>query len=357
MMKKVTQRIVILVSAVVATALLLAAAAGGIFFYLNAPPDKAFRPTDGISVTAEGEARIEVREGESAGSVGQRLEDALLIRSAFLWNILSRLDEDHIRQGVYVVAEPLSLTATRALLKTGRQEMVRITVPEGVTISKTARILESGGICTADEFLAAASDPEFLAEYHIPADSAEGYLFPDTYLFPRGYPAHLAAKTMADNFFEHLAETRGPGERESAAETHRKITLASIVEREYRVNDEAPMMAGVFYNRLERGMRLQSCATVEYIITEIEGKPHPTRIFFRDLEIQNPYNTYKVSGLPPGPISAPGQIALDAVYHPVATDYLYFRLADANAGRHTFSRTLEDHNNAVVFYTKAGAGQ
>jgi UPF0755 protein len=238
--------------------------------------------------------------------------------------------------------------------------MVRITVPEGVTLSKTARILQDGGICTADEFLAAASDPEFLAEYDILAGSAEGYLFTDTYLFPKDYPARLAVKTMADNFFKHLEEIREtlkPDVRESAAELHQKVILASIVEREYRVNDEAPVMAGVFYNRLERGMRLQSCATVEYIITEIEGKPHPTRIFFRDLEIQSPYNTYRVSGLPPGPISAPGQTALDAVYRPAATDYLYFRLADANAGRHTFSRTLEDHNNAVVFYTKAGAGQ
>ncbi|MDR0637953.1 MAG: endolytic transglycosylase MltG [Spirochaetaceae bacterium] len=354
------QRIVILTSAFAATVLLLVAAAGGFFFYLNTPPGKEFRPTDGVSVTDEGEARVEVHEGESAGSVGQRLEDALLIRSAFLWNILSRLDEDHIRQGVYVVTGPLSLTAMRALLKTGRQEMVRITIPEGVTISKTARILENGGICAADDFLAAASDPKFLAEYHIPAESAEGYLFPDTYLFPRGYPARLAVQTMADNLFKHLEEivgVRGPAVWENAAELHQKITLASIVEREYRVNDEAQVMAGVFYNRLERGMRLQSCATVEYIITEIEGKPHPTRIFFRDLEIQNPYNTYRVSGLPPGPISAPGQVALAAVYHPAATDYLYFRLADADAGRHTFSHTLEDHNNAVVLYTKAGAGQ
>jgi UPF0755 protein len=299
-----------------------------------------------------------VREGESAGSVGQRLEDALLIRSGFLWNVVSRLDKEHIRQGVYVVGEPLPLTAVHALLKTGRQEMVRVTVPEGATLSKAARIMESSGICAVADFLAAASDPEFLAEYHIPAASAEGYLFPDTYLFPQGYPARLAVKTMADNFFEHLAEIgeeRGIDVWEGAAELHRKVTLASIVEREYRVDDEAPVMAGVFYNRLERGMRLQSCATVEYIITEIEGKPHPTRIFYRDLEIQNPYNTYLVSGLPPGPISAPGQTALDAVYHPAVTDYLYFRLADADAGRHTFSRTLEDHNNAVVFYTKAAS--
>jgi UPF0755 protein len=349
-----------------AAALLLAAAAGGLFLYLNAPPGKDYRPADGISVTERGDIRIEVREGESAGSVGQRLEDALLIRSALLWNALNRLDEDPIKQGVYVVTGPLSLTATRALLKTGHQELVRITVPEGVTLSKTARILEAGGICAPDDFLAAASDPAFLAEYHISAASAEGYLFPDTYLFPRNYPARLVVKTMADNFFKHLEEVReiagaggtgGPDVRESAAELHQKVILASIIEREYRVNDEAPVMAGVFYNRLKRGMRLQSCATVEYIITEIEGKPHPARIFYRDLEIQSPYNTYRVSGLPPGPISAPGQIALDAVYRPAATDYLYFRLADADAGRHTFSRTLDDHNDAAVFYTKAGAGQ
>jgi UPF0755 protein len=355
-MKSVVQKIVLLVSAFVATAFLVAAAGGGIFFYLNAPPDKGFRPTDGISVTSGGEARVEVREGESAGSVGRRLEDALLIRSRFLWNVLGRLDKEFIRQGVYVVTEPMPLTSLRDLLKTGRQEMVRVTVPEGVTLSKMARLLENGAICAADDFLAAASDPAFLAEYHIPADSAEGYLFPDTYLFPRGYPARLVVKTMADNFFRQLDEVRGADARESAAQLHEKITLASIVEREYRVNDEAPVMAGVFYNRLDRRMRLQSCATVEYIITEIEGKPHPTRIFYRDLEIQNPYNTYLVSGLPPGPISAPGRVALNAVYRPSETAYLYFRLADANAGRHTFSRTLEDHNSAAVFYTKAGAG-
>jgi UPF0755 protein len=151
---------------------------------------------------------------------------------------------------------------------------------------------------------------------------------------------------MADTLFEKLDAIRSPDARETAAALHEKITLASIVEREYRVDDEAPVMAGVFSNRLERGMRLQSCAIVEYIITEIQGKPHPTRIFFSDLEIPDPYNTYREIGLPPAPIAAPGLIALSAAY-------LYFRLADANAGRHTFSRTLEDHNSVAVFYTKA----
>jgi UPF0755 protein len=306
-------------------------------------------------VTANGGARIEVRKGESAISVGHRLEDALLIRSSLLWNIASRLDKDFIKRGVYTVAEPMPLMELYRLLKTGRQEMVRVTIPEGVTLSKIADILEKNDICAAEDFRAAAADPDFLAEYHIPG--GEGYLFPDTYLFAQGYPAPLVVRAMADTFFKKLEEIRGPDRRESAAGLHERVILASIVEREYRVDDEAPLMAGVFLNRRNLGMRLQSCATVEYIITEIQGKPHPTRLFYRDLDIQNPYNTYIVPGLPPGPISAPGWVALNAVYHPANTDDLYFRLADAAAGRHTFSRTLEDHNNAEIFYIKTQAGK
>jgi UPF0755 protein len=339
-----------------AAVLFATAAVAGIFFYLNAPPDKTFRPVDGIKAMSNGDVRIRVREGESAGSVGNRLEDALLIRSGLLWNIVSRFDGDFIKQGVYLVSEPMPLTDLYRLLKTGRDEIVRVTIPEGVTLSKMARILEDADIVPADEFLAAARDPAFLDEYHIPASSAEGYLFPDTYFFPLGYPARLIVKTMADTLFAKLDAVRGSSPQETAAALHEKITLASIVEREYRIDNEAPVMAGVFANRLDLGMRLQSCATVEYIITEIQGKPHPTRIFYRDLEIPDPYNTYRETGLPPGPIAAPGQTALSAVYHPAQTPYLYFRLADANAGRHTFSRTFEDHNNAAVFYTKANAG-
>jgi UPF0755 protein len=356
MMNKMTRKIALLASVFIATALIIAAAVAGIFFWLNAPPDKAFRPADGIEMAANGGIRIRVREGESAGSVGDRLEEAFLIRSGLLWSAVSRFDKDYIKQGVYLVTEPMPLTALYGLLKTGRDEMVRVTIPEGVTLAKTARILENAGVVAADDFLAAARDPAFLDEYRIPAASAEGYLFPDTYFFSLGYPARLVVKTMADTLFDRLDTIRGPSPRETAAELHEKITLASIVEREYRVEDEAPVMAGVFVNRLERGMRLQSCATVEYIITEIQGKPHPARIFFSDLEIPSPYNTYRETGLPPGPIAAPGLVALAAAWHPAATGYLYFRLADANAGRHTFSRTFEDHNNAAVFYTKAGAG-
>jgi UPF0755 protein len=151
---------------------------------------------------------------------------------------------------------------------------------------------------------------------------------------------------MTDNFFSKI-ESISPSFREmSMQELNEIVILASIVEREYRLVQEAPIMAGVFNNRLRINMLLQSCATVEYIITEIQGRPHPNVLLYRDLEIQNPYNTYMYRGLPPGPISAPGVVALSAAMFPARTDYLFFRLVDPSSGRHYFSRTYDAHIRA-----------
>jgi len=128
--------------------------------------------------------------------------------------------------------------------------------------------------------------------------------------------------------------------------------MASIVEREYRADDEAPLIASVFYNRLKRNVGLESCATLEYIITEIQNKAHPEYITLDDEKINSPYNTYKWAGLPPGPISNPGKIALEAAFHPAKTSYMYFVLKDAQAGRHFFSRDLSEHNQAKYLYLK-----
>jgi len=110
----------------------------------------------------------------------------------------------------------------------------------------------------------------------------------------------------------------------------------------------------VFFNRLRIGMALQSCATVEYVITEIQGRPHPEVLLTRDTEIRDPYNTYVYPGLPPGPISAPGAISLQAVFSPTPSNYLYFRLIDPADGRHYFSQTLDDHIKAGALYLKGG---
>jgi UPF0755 protein len=122
-----------------------------------------------------------------------------------------------------------------------------------------------------------------------------------------------------------------------------KVTLASVVEREYRVSAEAPVIASVFYNRLARNMRLQSCATVSYVLTDIKGLPHQTRLYDKDLWVPSAYNTYRHRGLPPGPISAPGRVALRAAFYPAKTAYLYFVLENPTTGKHFFSKGFAAH--------------
>ena len=324
--------------------------------YFNSPLHAENMPPvnseDGIRIAEDGSYYVDVRKGESSQSVGLRLERTGLIRNRYFWNLLCRLKKEHIKNGVYKIDIPMNQIAVHRLLVSGKQVLYRVTIPEGVTLKKTALLLEEAGICSANDFFEAARDTEILNFYNIPNESMEGYLFPDTYLFPQDFPASEVIKAMVGNFYNKIEEINPSVLRMSPLQLNEKVILASIIEREYRVSDEAPLMAGVFYNRLNINMALQSCATVEYIITEIQNKPHPSVIYNRDLEIPSPYNTYIKAGLPPGPISAPGTVALKAVMFPEETNYFYFRLEDAQAGRHYFSRTLDEHINANILIPK-----
>ena len=339
-MRKFIKIIIITLAALIAAAIAAALVAIGVARNLNEPPDTEAR-----------ELVFEVRPGESAQAIGGRLEGAGVIKSRYFWYILNRYEKKSLKAGTYKLELPKSQTGIYAILVEGRQALIRVTVPEGVTLSKTARIFSDAGICGEDAFLEAASDPATLAAYQIPAKTMEGYLYPDTYLFQEGYPAGKVVAVLAETFFKRLAGITDASGL-SPAELFDKVILASIVEREYRVDEEAPLMAGVFYNRLKIGMALQSCATVEYVITEIQHKPHPEVLYTRDTEIKNPYNTYKNKGLPPGPISAPGLVALNAAFNTAPSDFLYFRLIDADAGRHYFSKTFDDHIKAGLLYVK-----
>jgi UPF0755 protein len=365
-MSRIIRYITRLAALLLGCAIVLGLFLGGAVMYLNAAPRavvpggavRNLRPpvpaeVEGIQREADGAVYLEVRKGESARSVGLRLERAGLIRNRYFWYALCRFfDREYIKSGVYRIVIPATQTAIHNVLVSGKQMLRRVTVPEGVTLKKAARILEDAGICSTGDFLALAADPAVLGRYRVPGPTMEGYLFPDTYLFPADYPAELVVRTMADTFFERLRAIDPDISAMPPPELNRRVIIASIVEREYRVDEEAPLMAGVFYNRIEIGMALQSCATVEYVITEIMGKPHPEVLYTRDTEIRNPYNTYIRPGLPPGPISAPGATALNAAFHPAKSDFLYFRLTDAAAGRHYFSKTLDDHIRAGALYVK-----
>jgi UPF0755 protein len=332
-------------------------AGGGIFLLrgFNKAPEGEIQSVSGISFDAGTNTVImEITGGESADAVGGRLEEARLIKTRRLWSALCRIDRSFLKAGVYQFNTGLSLRGLHKLFVEGKQMRVPVTIPEGWTIKKIARLLEEAGVSAAGDFIISSSDKNILEEYNIAGGTAEGYLYPDTYFFTARYPAEKVVRTMLDNFYKKLAALNIDVYAMEKEELRKGVILASIIEREYRARSEAPVMAGVFQNRIELGMKLESCATVEYIITEIEGKAHPTRIFFSDLEIVNPYNTYLFKGLPPGPISSPGETALQAAFFPLKNEYLFFRLLDPSAGRHHFSKTFDDHLKAGLaeFFVK-----
>ncbi len=359
-MSRIVSSTLKVISAGFAALLLIAAAVFISMTYLDSPPaivaDKpGLAAVEGVRVSIDGSVEFELRSGETATSAGERLQAAGLIRSRLFWSLVARLDPESVKAGTYRLDPPLSMFAIRDILVSGRQLLIRVTVPEGFTIRKTAAALEAAGITSARDFLEAASSPELLKTFGIPVPTFEGYLYPDTYFFPRNYPATQVVRKMAETFFRRLGELAPESKSMGSDELFRRVVIASIVEREYRATDEAPLMAGVFFNRLRIGMALQSCATVEYVITEIQGKPHPEVLYNRDIGIAHPYNTYVNAGLPPAPISAPGSVALAAAFKPAKTDFLYFRLVDPAEGRHRFSKTLDEHVEAGVIYLKRGS--
>ena len=299
-----------------------------------------------------------VEKGDTGSEIAFKLENAGIIRSRYVFTLVSRFrkTENRIKTGNYRIPTHRSTLEVHDLLVLGKQILIKVTIPEGMTAQKVAGYLEEKGITDKDSFLESVYSGELLRNAGIPANTAEGYLFPDTYYFSEDYPSEKVVLHMIDTFFEKL-EGIDPGYTELTAEQlYEKIILASIIEREYRVAEEAPMIASVFYNRLESEMALGSCATIEFIITEELEKPHPNYLTYQDLEIESEYNTYIHQGLPPAPISNPGIAALEAVFNPADTDFLYFLLQDTESGKHYFSRTYSEHNKAKLLYLKGSSG-
>lgn len=311
---------------------------------LNRPVDR-----EGQSV------HFTVSRGSSVHAIANSLASDRLIRSASFAYFYARFYNLSLKAGTFSVSSSMTTAQILRYIDAGKQEYHKATIPEGLSLSKVAQHLEYSGVVSASAFLDQARNPEILARFRIAGKDAEGFLFPDTYFFPYESDAETVVVTMLENFFAKVNKMGGIPE--DPAELYAKVILASVIEREYRVADEAPLISSVFANRLRIGMGLQSCATIEYIITEIQKKPHPSRLTLEDLAISSGYNTYLWAGLPPGPISSPGLIALDAAFHPADTDYLYFRLTDPDAGTHSFTRSLDEHVEAGRHYIlKKAAG-
>lgn len=314
------------------------------------------------SVKNEETVRVEIPAGTSTKKIASILKQKKLIRSEQLFYLNARfplmtfrVTPYLIKSGVYTVKSSMSMSQILTLMESGQQEYIKILIPEGLTMRKIGEMLEEEKVCSSQHFINACKNLRLVNEYKIPAESFEGFLFPDTYFLTPGMDPETVVCLMVNNFISKVSDVDGFKDR-SISDYYNTVVLASIVEREYRVPEEAPLIASVFKNRIEENTGLYSCATIEYIITEILGRPHPDVITYDDLKIDSPYNTYKWAGLTPGPISNPGLIALKAAANPPKTDYFYFTLTDSNKGTHTFSKSFSSHTQAgVKFKTKKAA--
>lgn len=294
-----------------------------------------------------GVVEVVIPKGAGVRRIGTILADKGLISSGdFRFAILARLNgvSSRLRAGEYSIPKNLSPVQVLRLLEKGEVVQHPVTIPEGLTISQIAAVFAQGGWVQPEEFIRLANDREVARSLGVEQDNLEGYLFPDTYFFTRGTIDERALLAMMTaRFFKILEDL--PMEKLQAMSVHQMVTLASMVEKETGSAPERPLIAGVFFNRLARKMRLQSDPTVIYGIKNFNG--NLTRA---DLRRPSPYNTYVIPGLPRGPICNPGREALLAVLVPERTDALYF--VSRNDGTHVFSNTLRQHNSAVRKYQK-----
>ncbi len=316
--------------------LCLAAAGAGFFLYRYATT-----PTQ----TSENSAVVWIKPGQSFSGTVAQLQKAGLVQhpKRFRWLAYLKGDERRIRAGEYVLRSSMSPGAMLDTLVRGETLLHKVVIPEGSTVFEIGQALERAGLVSEEAFFQAASDPGLIKALGIEGHTFEGYLFPETYHFPKGVTAEQIIKKMVADF--HLVFTPAWTERAHAMgfTTHQVVTLASIVEKETSKPEERPLIAAVFLNRLKRRIRLESDPTVIYGIKEFDG--NLTR---KDLKTMSPYNTYRIKGLPPGPIANPGRASIEAVLYPSEEPYLYF--VSKNDGSHHFSPTLREHNQMVRRY-------
>ncbi len=285
-----------------------------------------------------------VRSGSNLSTISSRLAEANLIQSQFFFKAYMRLTgkTSKIKFGIYDLTDGMSASKIAQTLTSGKTKTVSVTIAEGLHNRQIADLFVAKKFfASREEFTQFAAKKSILDKYKIPAQSVEGYLFPDTYFLPQGYPKDKIIEHMIDHFFEKVKEVKNfPTD---PRKIHEMIILSSIVEREAKRKDERALIAAVFHNRMRDSEPLESCATVQYLFE----KPKP-RLFYKDLEVESPYNTYKVKGLPPGPIGSPGIAAINATVNPEKTDYKFFVLKGDDA--HHFSKDFKEHNAAKKKY-------
>ena len=288
---------------------------------------------------------IEVPNGASFAYISNRLYEENIITDPFYFRLLGRLtgQDKQVQSGEYLLHAAMRPMEVLERLVTGRIIRYSVTFREGLTASQIGKILEERQGVNRFQFEAVIKDSHLIQELGVSAESLEGYLFPDTYQLTIHGTADETVRVMVKQFWHVYNTSFQNRAAERGMTTHEVVTLASIIEKETASEAEQPLVSAVFNNRLKQGMRLQSDPTVSF------GSPYFNGTITKaDLAYPSPYNTYRISGLPPGPIANPGKAALYAALHPADVDYLYFVSKDGRT--HQFSTTLDEHNQAVCLY-------
>ena len=314
------------------------AAVFSLIFILFSPKD-----LQGENVT------IDVPPGKTLYQVAENLEQKGLIRQALFFKILVKLfPSRHLSVGEYELSPRLSLWSQFQKIRRGDIRYEWVTFPEGFNHYEMALLLKKRGWPGADEFLKLCKNQIFikslLGEIKEPPSSLEGYLFPETYVLSKYGSSRTLLSEMVRQFLKVYSEEK----RDNLFSRHEAATLASLIEKETGIPEERPLIASVFHNRLERGMKLQTDPTILYGLFLKEGFERENNIRKKDILFPSSYNTYIIQGLPPGPITNFGRAALQAVFSPIKSDYLYF--VSRNDGSHLFTKTYAAHKKAVYKY-------
>lgn len=289
-----------------------------------------------------------IETGESLRSISIRLEEEKLVRWGEGLRLYARLTKLSLQAGEFELSPSMSPRRILDILAFGHPILHRLHFPEGLTMGEVALAVNATGLTTAERFLDACRNKEYLLSQGLNATSAEGYLFPETYYFPRiaGQDPYPILKALLEGF---KRSTAALPQATNSSEMHRVVILASLVEKETSISAERGIVAGVYAKRMTLGMLLQCDPTVIYGL----GPAFDGNLKRSHLEDPgNTYNTYVHPGLPPGPICSPGKAALQAASSPDVHDFLYF--VARPDGSHHFSRSLAEHNNAVIKYQRRG---
>jgi UPF0755 protein len=291
------------------------------------------------------EQTVVVQSGQGFKTLSTLLYQKGVILHPVKFRLFARIKgyDKRIKAGEYMFSSVMTPEKILEIMVEGKVYLHRLTIPEGYNLKQIARAVENAGFASESDFLKAAADPYLVHAKGIDAQTFEGYLFPDTYYFPRGVTPENIISAMVKRFWSVFKPEWEERTKTLGMTVHQVVTLASIIEKETAVPGERPIISSVYHNRLKRNMRLESDPTVIYGMGDYNGN-----ITRKDLERPTPYNTYIMKGLPPGPISNTGDKAIEAALYPADTKFLYF--VSKNDRTHHFSTNFKDHNRAVRKY-------